>query len=264
MAGRLQILTSLLFDEYKQNCTVDIHKAFLSVKKMPIEADTFTFYTSVSVISSSKIEGEKMEVDSYIKYKLYKAKYLPELVQKPNDLYSAYLFAQSHPLNTKNFLAAHALITAHLLPKSTRGKLRKNEMVVLDNTSHRIQYEACLKEQVGNEYKKLFSDIDLLIKRDLSHSEIFYYAAYVHLVFVNIHPFEDGNGRAARLLEKWFLSAKLGEMAWCISSEKHYYDHVNDYYKNLARQGLFYEQINYHKSLPFLLMLPQALKGSHK
>lgn len=32
-----------------------------------------------------------MEVDSYVKHKMQDIEYLPELVQKPNDLYGAYL-----------------------------------------------------------------------------------------------------------------------------------------------------------------------------
>ena len=42
--------------------------------------------------------------------------------------------------------------------------------------------------------------IDLLLKNELTVDEVFYYAAYIHLVFVNIHPFVDGNGRATRLI----------------------------------------------------------------
>ncbi|MBC7652535.1 MAG: Fic family protein, partial [Deinococcales bacterium] len=86
-----------------------------------------------------------------------------------------------------------------------------------------------------------------------------YYAAFIHLTFVNIHPFSDGNSTISRLLEKWFLAEKLGERAWYIKSEKYYYKNVDSYYKNLARLGLFYEGLNYEKSVPFLLMLPKSL-----
>ncbi|HSZ85970.1 MAG TPA: Fic family protein, partial [Puia sp.] len=76
---------------------------------------------------------------------------------------------------------------------------------------------------------------------------------------VNIHPFNDGNGRAARLLEKWFLSQLLGETAWYIQSEIYYYKHVNEYYKNLNHLGIFYEKLDYAKSDKFSQMLPYAI-----
>jgi Fic family protein len=106
----------------------------------------------------------------------------------------------------------------------------------------------------------LWNDIELLLKNEkLSHQEIFYYASFIHLILVNIHPFEDGNGRAGRLIEKWFIAQKLEEKAWFLQSELYYYKHVNDYYKNLNRLGIFYEQLDYSKALPFLLMSAEAL-----
>ena len=82
----------------------------------------------------------------------------------------------------------------------------------------------------------------------------FYYASMIHLVFVKIHPFQDGNGRTARLLEKWFLIEKIGQKAIAVQLEKNYYKHLKNYYANIIKLGLEYEVLDYGKSLDFLLM----------
>ena len=130
---------------------------------------------------------------------------------------------------------------------------------MMEHKTGKIQFEAASLSIVAKHYSQLWKEIDQLINQNLTIEEVFYYASYIHLTFVNIHPFGDGNGRISRLLEKWFLAEKLGPRAWFIKSEKYYYKNINSYYKNLARLGMFYEDIDYDKSIPFLLMLPQSL-----
>lgn len=60
----------------------------------------------------------------------------------------------------------------------------------------------------------------MLLKQKLSIEKVFYYAAFIHLAFVNIHPFGDGKGRIARLLEKWYLAEKLGKRLGILNLKK--------------------------------------------
>lgn len=254
-----KLIQAEYFKLWKSMLDMDIKAEFSAIQSEELKPHSFTFYTSISVMSSSKIEGEQMELDSYVKHKMLNIEYLPELTEKPNDLYKAYLFAKENKLRHSNFLQAHKLITAHLLPEAQQGALRQTEMLVMEHKTGKIQYEAAPFSTVHELHKQLWQEIHSLLEEELSVEEIFYYAGFIHLAFVNIHPFCDGNGRIARLLEKWFLVEKLGDSAWYIKSEKYYYKNVNEYYHNLARLGLFYETLDYEKSIPFLLMLPQSL-----
>lgn len=123
----------------------------------------------------------------------------------------------------------------------------------------RIEYATASPEKVKSEIQKFYTDLEILLKADLSFAEIVFYASMIHLIFVEIHPFDDGNGRTAKLLEKWFLAQKLGNNAWFIQSERNYYNNHLIYYNNIRRLGLEYEELNYKEAMSFLQMLPHAI-----
>ena len=255
----MNLISDILLHQYIENFPQGLEEKFHELHDAEISNDSFSFYTSVSVMASSKIEGEVLEIDSYVKHKMLNIEYLNDLVEKPNDLYNAYIFAQNNKLSLNNFFKAHEMISLHLLSDSKRGVYRNCNMVVMEHKTFKIQYEAALSHEVPKLMMKFWDELNDLIKKQLSFVEIFYYASLIHLVFVDIHPFEDGNGRSGRLLEKWFLSEKLGEKAWFMQSELHYYQNINNYYQNLNKLGQFYESLDYSKALPFLQMLPQSL-----
>ncbi len=105
---------------------------------------------------------------------------------------------------------------------------------------------------------ELFIDISELLNSELSKPEVFYFASMIHLVFVHIHPFSDGNGRVARLIEKWFLAEKLGKDFWRIPSEEYYKNNQQEYYASI-NLGVNYYELDYDNCIDFLAMLSNSL-----
>jgi len=255
----MNLLKNILLSNYIDAFPNKAIAGFDTLIDAEISTDTFSFYTSVASVFSSKIEGETIELDSYIKHKRFGIEFQPDYTKKIDDLYNAYSFAKKNSLNENNLSEVHKLLSKHLISKNFQGKYRNQNMFVTTDDG-KIEYVAALPEVVFTEMKLFFEDINQLLNTSLSFEETFYYASLIHLVFVKIHPFNDGNGRTARLLEKWFLAEKIGDKAWFIQSEKNYYNHHQTYYSNLRVLGLEYDNLDYSKALPFLKMLIQSLE----
>jgi Fic family protein len=217
------------------------------------------YKTEVSAVYSSNIEGNSIDLNSYMNYKLIHEKFKPNKeIQEIENLILAYEYAQSNHLNENNFLTCHKIFAKTLVIKSKQGKYRNEKVGVFGQSG--LVYLAIEPELIKETMSDFFHDLDVLLARDLSKSEVFYFASMIHLKFAHIHPFRDGNGRAARLLEKWFLTEKTGKDFWKLSSEKYYKEHQIDYYNNI-NLGVNYYELNYDKCIPFLLMLPKSMES---
>lgn len=254
---QLQLINSELLPTYLQQVG-SLSEKFDALKDAEISTDTFSFYTSVASVFSSKIEGENIELDSYIKHKGMGIQFHPDYTKKIDDLYDAYIFAKSNKLTIENIGLAHKLLSKNIVASAYQGKFRNQNMYVTTDDG-RIEYVAASPFEVVSEMNKFYEDLSYLLNQKLSIEEVFYYASYIHLVFVKIHPWNDGNGRSARLLEKWFIAQHLGDKAWFLQSEKNYYLLHQTYYNNLRSLGVEYQHLNYNSALPFLLMLPMSL-----
>ncbi len=255
---KLTIIPTDLLQTYLAQIPKSLSKAFEALHDADISTDIFSFYTSVSSVFSSKIEGEEIELDSFIKYKRFDIEFLPDYTQKIDDLYNAYTFAKTNELNANNIAQAHKLLSKHIVAKHQQGQFRTHNMYVT-TPDGRIEYVAATPFEVSTEMEKLYTDISTLLDQKMNLAESFFFTSMIHLVLVKIHPWNDGNGRSGRLLEKWFLGQKLGAKAWFVQSEKKYYQQHQTYYKNIRLLGIEYPMLDYQKALPFLLMLPQSV-----
>ena len=218
----------------------------------------FDYLTKASAVYSSNIEGNSIDLNSFMNYEFSKDKFkIGKEIEEIENLIAAYGFAQKNKLTETNLLTCHKVLSKTLLIKSKRGKYRIEPVGVFGKSG--IVYLAIEPEFVEKEMKLLFGDISDLLKNSLTKQEVFYFASLIHLRFVHIHPFRDGNGRTARLLEKWFISEKLGTDFWKIPSEEHYKINQDEYYQTINIGVNFYE-LNYDKCLGFLELLPNCLK----
>lgn len=257
-----RLLSDKLLDQYKKHQKYSILKHLNSLHKMYDETLLFAF--TKSSVFSSMIEGSKIDMSNYLFNK--ETKYQNSEMQQIDDLVKGYDFAKGHELNYNNILEVHKIVSSHfnIAPKY-KGVIRDRE-VNIQSLDGKLVYSGCQNESLENELKAFFTEIQTLKnRRTMTYNEAFYYAALGHLIFVDIHPFADGNGRMSRLIEKWILNELIDDSnVWKIPSEINYWLKREKYYRNLNKLGKSYETLDYSKALDFLLMLPSSFGVSKK
>lgn len=251
----MNLLSDKYFELYTKQASPLLEIGIRKLQKAE-EQNNFDYLLNASAVFSSNIEGNSINLNSFLNLKDDLKFTKPKEVKEINDLIKAYRFAKENLLTEKNFLQTHETISEELLIESKRGKYREEPVGVYGKEG--LIYVAVEPEKVQEEMKSFFENIHELIQKDLTTTEIFYYASLIHLKFAHIHPFMDGNGRCARLLEKWFISNFEKEKAWFIQSERYYWEHLAEYYSNI-NLGVNYYELNYDNCTNFLLMLPNAL-----
>lgn len=190
------------------------------------------------VVYSSEIEGIRLnveEVRSSIARKLgidnvkqtAPSHYVDSVVAVMLDAVSHY----DQPLSKEKLCAWQAAFFPTGYSEGSRievGKYRTNEELIVSGMFGRekVHYMASAPERVAGEMEKFLEwfnteeDVSSIVR-----------SAIAHIWFVSIHPFEDGNGRLARILSDMLLArADKSEFRFYNISlqinkdKKHYYD----------------------------------------
>ena len=253
----MRITERKYLDAYKKSIGNEISK-LINDFDFSENRGEFEYLTKSSAVYSSNIEGNSIDLNSYMNYAMNKDKFKAgKEIKEIEDLIEAYEFAQNNKLNEKNLLNCHKIFSDTLLIRSKRGKYRIEQVGVFGKSG--LAYMAVEPEFINEEMKVFFQDINELISYNLNEIEVFYFASLIHLRLAHIHPFRDGNGRAARLIEKWFVVEKLGRDFWKMPSEEFYKNNQAKYYETINLGVNFYE-LNYDRCIRFLEMLPNCLK----
>lgn len=253
-----QIISDNLLKKFEQQVKASVKKCFHELDLREFTVDDFKNYMIAGAVASSQIEGSTLDLNSFYQSKQNKTN--KKEVKEIENLLTAYQYAKRYSLSQTGLMNCHEILSSTFtnITKNQKGNYRKT-MVGIRGWSGLV-YMAVEPQYIKKEMIKLFKDIDQLLNKELTLKETLYYAAYIHFVFAKIHPFADGNGRAARLLEKWFLAEVLGDGVWGIPSEKYYYDNRQDYYNSLNVGMDYYETMErLDQVLPFLKLLPKAV-----
>ena len=260
----MELLTPTYLPEYRkrQRITLETHLARLA-RKGARTGDATRWATIAGAVASSQIEGSRVTLDEYVEATTNGARRTRD-VQEVEDLVRAYGDAQRTALSKTNLLKAHATLAKTIYGKKgwTPGEWRTGAVYVVgSNILGRYKiYEGPPAADVPKLMAQLMREVKALDKAALAPTEAFYYAALIHLQFVKIHPFNDGNGRTGRLLEKWFLARHVGPAAWLVNSELYYRNHLQQYYDALRRLGPDWSDLDMDQCVPFLLLLPKGLR----
>ncbi|WP_220392958.1 Fic family protein [Chitinophaga lutea] len=99
---------------------------------------------------------------------------LPDYTRKIDDLYTAYQYVKDAPFDRQTLVEAHKLLTRHILPLSSQGRFRNQNMYVTTSDG-RIEYVAASPFSVATEMEKLYADITTLQDTPLSIAETFFF-----------------------------------------------------------------------------------------
>lgn len=252
----MRVTEKKYIERYKAAIGFDITQVFNSMDSSSVKVD-LGYRIKASAVFSSNIEGNSVDLNSFMNSIIGKQSFKPRKeILEIEDLVAAYEFARENPLTEANLLKVHKILSKTILIKDKRGKYRNDRMGVFD--SNGLVYMAVEPEYVQESVKELFTDMAALKSEVSGMDELFYHAALIHLKFVHIHPFWDGNGRSARLLEKWFLAERINSRAWKVQSEKYYKEHLASYYESI-NLGPNYYDLNYDHCIPFLTLLAKSL-----
>jgi len=201
------------------------------------EVDPKLLYSSIA--STAAIEGNSLdaeEVRALDEGKIPDAGHTAKDRLEVTNLIGAYRLldqqkaksSATHILSENHIRELHQQITNGLPYEDNIPGTYRNGMVKVGDKSHGGIYTP----------PKIIEDVEMLMREfigwinsdDLVNEHVFVRAALAHYHFSLIHPFRDGNGRVARLIEASLLqSAGIRYVPKMLSN--YYYRHVDDYYR---------------------------------
>lgn len=144
---------------------------------------------------------------------------------------------ENKPMTINNVLHLHSILMRDLVIPEKNGHFRKDEIYVIDDLGdgrELLRYQGPPPTKVPflvNELLKWVEDAETKQIHPIVR------AAILHMQFVKIHPFTDGNGRMARLLTAYSLYKDNWDFRKIIVLEDYYNRNRMAYYNALSYES---------------------------
>ncbi len=182
---------------------------------------------------SSRIEGAVTSLETALRNMKKKTRnFADESMQMIYNNKLALEFIQSHkdqPFSHKIIKELHKILiyNTHKDRPITVGEYRTGPIYVVDGQG-KVVYQGPPPEKAS---AMMDSFVQWLNRKPGTHALVD--AALVHLFFVHIHPFDDGNGRSARALSNLYLEKNGYDFINLLSPSDYFEHHKADYYKSI-------------------------------
>jgi Fic family protein len=132
------------------------------------------------------------------------------------------LARNKNPITTAEILKLHQIVISGLVEPEKVGSFRPGDVYVLDDLGDGREVLR-FKAPPADDVPKLIQDLVdwLTLSKEQSIHPIIK-AAILHLQFVTIHPFTDGNGRVSRLLTQLLLYREGWDLRRILVLEEYY------------------------------------------
>ena len=126
-----RIITAAYLEDYERKQRITLSKHFGKLPDVAAGSRDFGYHLSVASVYSSRIEGNPMDLDSYLRFETSGMNTTSKSFQEIQDLVAAYELATHAPLDRAQVMNAHLLLSRHLLDEEHyKGQLRDKNVFI--------------------------------------------------------------------------------------------------------------------------------------
>ncbi|MCL4366651.1 Fic family protein [Patescibacteria group bacterium] len=187
-----------------------------------LEGNQLTFEQAQGVLDGQEIIARDRDVQEVINYRNV-MRFIDEIASRIGS-------GRKYYLTLETILEVHRLAVDRVLPEDHAGKFRDKQVVLKNSQTGQVSYTPPPAAEVPYLVEDLLSWINGEDSKDL-HPVL--KAGIIHYELSRIHPFTDGNGRAARAIATLVMFLEGYDIRKFFSLEEYFDNSPMDYYVTL-------------------------------